>query len=102
MTRLRGTFAALLDEQQDGPDDGSAVIIRGIVFAGTGTAARPQMVAFARDVSVVSEEEYRKLSPPSALYRMQLDLASLSEVQWFADGPAVVRSLNDTGHLADD
>lgn len=38
-------------------------------------------------------------APPSALYRMHLDLASVSEVQWFADGPAVVRSLNDTGHL---
>jgi probable phosphoglycerate mutase len=30
---------------------------------------------------------------------MQLDLACLSEVQWFADGPSVVRSLNDTAHL---
>ena len=41
-------------------------------------------------------------APPSALYRMQLDLASVSEVQWFADGPAVVRRLNDTGHLPAD
>ena len=40
-------------------------------------------------------------APPSALYRMHLDLASVSTVQWFADGPAVVRSLNDTGHLPD-
>ena len=40
-------------------------------------------------------------APPSALYRMHLDLACLSEVQWFSDGPSVVRSLNDTGHLAD-
>jgi probable phosphoglycerate mutase len=39
-------------------------------------------------------------APPTALYRMHLDLASLSEVQWFADGPTVVRSMNDTGHLA--
>jgi len=39
-------------------------------------------------------------APPSALYRMHLDLACLSEVQWFADGPAVVRRMNDTGHLA--
>ena len=38
-------------------------------------------------------------APPSALYRMHLDLACLSEIQWFADGPAVVRSLNDTHHL---
>ena len=39
-------------------------------------------------------------APPSALYRMHLDLASLSEVQWYADGPAVVRSLNDTAHVS--
>jgi len=38
-------------------------------------------------------------APPAALYRMHLDLTALSEVQWFADGPAVVRSLNDTHHL---
>jgi broad specificity phosphatase PhoE/ribonuclease HI len=38
-------------------------------------------------------------APPASLYRMHLDLVSLSEVQWFADGPAVVRSMNDTGHL---
>jgi hypothetical protein len=30
---------------------------------------------------------------------MHLDLACLSEVRWYADGPAVVRSLNDTHHL---
>jgi len=26
-------------------------------------------------------------------------VASLSEVDWFDDGPAVVRSVNDTAHL---
>lgn len=41
-------------------------------------------------------------APPSALYRIHLDLTSLSEVQWFADGPAVVRSMNDTHHLPRD
>lgn len=35
---------------------------------------RRVLVAFARDVSVVSEDEYRKLSPPSALYRFPADL----------------------------
>jgi len=39
-------------------------------------------------------------APPAALYRIHLDLACLNEVQWFADGPAVVRSMNDTGHLS--
>ena len=38
-------------------------------------------------------------APSSALFRLHLDLASLSEVLWHADGSAVVRSMNDTGHL---
>jgi broad specificity phosphatase PhoE len=33
-------------------------------------------------------------APPSALYRLHLDLASLSTVDWYADGPAVLRSFN--------
>jgi broad specificity phosphatase PhoE/ribonuclease HI len=38
-------------------------------------------------------------APPSAIYRMHLDLASVTEVSWYADGPAVLRSFNDTHHL---
>jgi ribonuclease H / adenosylcobalamin/alpha-ribazole phosphatase len=39
-------------------------------------------------------------APPSALHRIHLDLASLNEVQWLADGAGVVWSMNDTGHLS--
>ncbi|HEY1641299.1 MAG TPA: bifunctional RNase H/acid phosphatase [Streptosporangiaceae bacterium] len=39
------------------------------------------------------------LAPPAALFRIHLDVASLSEVDWFDDGPAVVRSVNDTAHM---
>jgi ribonuclease H / adenosylcobalamin/alpha-ribazole phosphatase len=39
------------------------------------------------------------LAPPATLFRIHLDVASLSEVDWYADGPALVRSLNDTAHL---
>jgi ribonuclease H / adenosylcobalamin/alpha-ribazole phosphatase len=39
------------------------------------------------------------LAPPAAMFRLQLDVASLCEVAWLADGSAVVRSLNDTAHL---
>jgi ribonuclease H / adenosylcobalamin/alpha-ribazole phosphatase len=39
------------------------------------------------------------LAPPAAMFRMHLDVASLCETAWFADGPALLRSLNDTGHL---
>jgi ribonuclease H / adenosylcobalamin/alpha-ribazole phosphatase len=40
------------------------------------------------------------LAPPAALYRMHLDVAALSEIDWYADGPAVLRSFNDTSHLS--
>ena len=39
------------------------------------------------------------LAPPPALYRMHLDVAALCQVDWYADGPAVLRSFNDTGYL---
>jgi probable phosphoglycerate mutase len=40
------------------------------------------------------------LAPLAALYRMHLDTACLTEVDVFSDGPMLVRSLNDTAHLA--
>jgi ribonuclease H / adenosylcobalamin/alpha-ribazole phosphatase len=39
------------------------------------------------------------LAPPAALFRIHLDVASLTEIDWFADGPVLLRSLNDTSHL---
>lgn len=39
-------------------------------------------------------------APLEALYRMHLDTACLSRIDCYADGPMVVRSLNDTAHLA--
>jgi broad specificity phosphatase PhoE/ribonuclease HI len=39
------------------------------------------------------------LAPPAAMFRISLDVASLCEIDWYPDGPAVVRSLNDTAHL---
>ncbi|GII62707.1 bifunctional RNase H/acid phosphatase [Sphaerisporangium krabiense] len=39
------------------------------------------------------------LAPPAALYRMHLDLASLSSIDYFVDGPQLVRAFNDTAHL---
>jgi probable phosphoglycerate mutase len=38
-------------------------------------------------------------APPSALFRLHLDVAGVSEVDWYADGPASVRLVNDTSHL---
>ncbi|HEX6467864.1 MAG TPA: bifunctional RNase H/acid phosphatase [Streptosporangiaceae bacterium] len=39
------------------------------------------------------------LAPPETLYRIALDVGSLSIVDWYDDGPAVVRKVNDTPHL---
>jgi probable phosphoglycerate mutase len=38
-------------------------------------------------------------APPSSLYRMFLEVSSVSEIDWYADGPAVLRRFNDTHHL---
>jgi probable phosphoglycerate mutase len=38
-------------------------------------------------------------APAAALYRVHLDLASLSQADWYADGGAIVRRVNDTAHL---
>ena len=40
------------------------------------------------------------VTPSAALYRMHLDVAALCVIDWYADGPAVLRSFNDTGHLS--
>jgi ribonuclease H / adenosylcobalamin/alpha-ribazole phosphatase len=40
-------------------------------------------------------------APPSALFRMHLDTAALCTADWFPDGPALLRSYNDTAHLSD-
>jgi broad specificity phosphatase PhoE/ribonuclease HI len=39
------------------------------------------------------------LDAPSVLYRLHLDLASISQAEWYPDGNAVVRRFNDTAHL---
>ncbi len=39
-------------------------------------------------------------APPTSLFRIYLDTASISVVDYFADGNCSVRLLNDTGHLA--
>jgi probable phosphoglycerate mutase len=72
------------------------------------TAARERLMAahLRQTVLVVSHVTPIKtlltealLAPPAAMYRMHLDVGAFSEIDWYTDGPAVVRSLNDTAHL---
>jgi probable phosphoglycerate mutase len=39
------------------------------------------------------------LDAPQLLYRLHLDLCSISHAEWYPDGNAVVRRVNDTAHL---
>jgi probable phosphoglycerate mutase len=39
-------------------------------------------------------------APPASLFRFHLDNASLSTIDYFADGNSSVRLMNDTSHLA--
>ena len=39
-------------------------------------------------------------APPVSMYRIHLDTASVSVIDYFADGNCSVRLMNDTGHLA--
>jgi probable phosphoglycerate mutase len=57
------------------------------------------IVSHVTPIKILTQEALQ--APPSALYRLHLDLASISELDWYADGPAVLRLFNDTGHLGD-
>jgi hypothetical protein len=38
------------------------------------------------------------LAPPPTLFRMHLDVAALCVIDWYADGPTVLRSFNDIAY----
>lgn len=73
------------------------------------TRARDRLLAEheAQTVVVVSHVTPLKMllrlaleASPLMLYRLQLDVTGVSEVDWYADGGANVRLVNDTHHLA--
>ena len=39
-------------------------------------------------------------APPEAMFRLYLDIASVSVIDYYADGNVRVRLVNDTGHLS--
>jgi broad specificity phosphatase PhoE/ribonuclease HI len=62
--------------------------------------AKPGRVVVVSHVSPMKTIlRHALLAPPPSVRRMHLDVACLCEVDWYADGPVVVRSLNDTAHL---
>ncbi|MGB9376168.1 MAG: bifunctional RNase H/acid phosphatase [Mycobacteriales bacterium] len=80
-------------------------------FAATATRVRAARDRIVRDhpaetVVIVSHVTPIKTllrlaldAPAHSLYRMQLDLTGISEIDWYPDGVAVVKRVNDTSHL---
>ncbi|MFL6239114.1 MAG: bifunctional RNase H/acid phosphatase [Actinomycetes bacterium] len=66
------------------------------------TAAHPAetvlIVSHVTPIKILTQDALQ--APPSALYRLHVDLAAVAELDWYADGPAVLRLWNDTSHLA--
>jgi len=92
-------------------DDASAAPPGGESFAAVGervnaaldrllAAHRGKQVVIVSHVTPIKTVACRALlAPPAAMFRIHLDVASLTEATWFSDGPALLRSLNDTAHL---
>jgi probable phosphoglycerate mutase len=64
-----------------------------VAYAG----ARVVVVSHVTPIKAVVREALD--APPHVLYRIHLDPASLSTVDWYADGPGVLTGLNDVSHL---
>lgn len=97
---LHGRWLGSLDVAPPGGESFAAVTTRVLaeladVVAryGGGTVV---LVTHVTPIKVVLR--HALLAGPELLYRLHLDLASLSEVHFYPDGAASVRLVNDTGH----
>jgi len=86
------------------PGGESFVTVRSRVLAGL---SRVLSAYPGQKVVVVSHVTPMKIllaealgAPLEAVHRMFLDTACLCQIDWYPDGPSVVRSLNDTAHLS--
>jgi broad specificity phosphatase PhoE/ribonuclease HI len=97
---------AWLDDPRVAPPGGESMVST----AARVTAARERVLSQhpAKSVLIVTHVTPIKLmlrdaldAPMNAVYRLHLDLASLSIIDWFAASPSVVRLMNDTSHLGE-
>ena len=97
-------FAAWTDSPDAAPPRGEsfAAVARRV------RRARESMIAEHPEQTVVAVTHVTPIktlvrlaldAPPAALFRIHLDTASISTVDYFADGSSSVRLVNDTGHL---
>jgi broad specificity phosphatase PhoE/ribonuclease HI len=97
---------AWLDDPRVAPPGGESMVATAARVA----AARDRVMSEhpAKTVLIVTHVTPIKMmlrdaldAPMNAVYRLHLDLASLSIVDWFAESPSVVRLMNDTSHLGE-
>jgi broad specificity phosphatase PhoE/ribonuclease HI len=97
---------AWLDDPRVAPPGGESMV----ATAARVTAARARVVSSYPDktVLIVTHVTPIKLmlrdaldAPMNAVYRLHLDLASLSVIDWYDASPSVVRLMNDTGYLGE-
>ena len=104
MTRWPAEMAAWMADANAAPPGGESFAAVGVrVNAALDrllAAHQGQTVVVVSHVTPIKTMVCRALlAPTAALFRIHLDVAALSEAAWFADGPALLRSLNDTAHL---
>ena len=107
MERWPAEMAAWMADADAAPPDGESFAAVGVrVNAALDRlldAHQGQTVVVVSHVTPIKTMVCRALlAPTAALFRIHLDVAALSEAAWFADGPALLRSLNDTAHLRSD
>jgi broad specificity phosphatase PhoE len=107
MERWPAEMAAWMADADAAPPDGESFAAVGVrVNAALDrllAAQQGQTVVVVSHVTPIKTMVCRALlAPTAALFRIHLDVAALSEAAWFADGPALLRSLNDTAHLRSD
>ncbi|GAA3440787.1 bifunctional RNase H/acid phosphatase [Planomonospora venezuelensis] len=97
-------LAAWLADPSVAPPGGESfeTVARRVRAAGDRIAERYEgrtVLAVSHVTPIKTLLRFALLAPPAALYRMHLDLACVSVIEYYADGPAVVKAFNDTSHL---
>lgn len=95
------TWRASLDATPPGGESFAAVGLRAQRAREAAVAAHPgEVVVVVSHVTPIKSLVRAVLdAPPVAFFRMHLDTASVSVIDYFADGGASLRVFNDTSHL---
>jgi probable phosphoglycerate mutase len=96
--------AAWLASEQVAPPGGESFAattarVRGALARLVRRCPRQTVLVVAHVTPIKTLVRLAVAAPPVALFRMHLDACSVCEVDWYADGPAVLRLFNDAAHV---